>query len=132
MRALLSALLVGVLAGDADAATKACGQGVPTLTPAPLTATARHARRLAGAGGAGVCRASVPSIGTATVRLEICCDAQCTAASSWAPVEGSDMSLTGGRADARQRRRQSHVPLSGQRDGVCHVFRHVRYSCAGP
>lgn len=134
MRALLAAYLLGVLgAGLAGAATKTCGQGAQTLTPAAITTTATPTPDVlqARAAPAIAVQAISPS-GTATVRLEICCDATCTAASSWAPVEGSDMSLT---AAAPSLAKGVANPTCLYRANVtacagCSVT--VPFSCAGP
>ena len=93
----MRATLVGLMllgAVHAEAATKACNQGTQTLTPAALTTTGATPDVLQARAAPAIAVQAISPAGTATVRLEICCDAACTAASSWAPVEGSDMSLT--------------------------------------
>lgn len=132
MQAIARALVaLAMVAAPAFAATKTCGQGAQTLTPAALTATGPTVDELLARAAPAIAVQAVSPTGTATVRLEICCAATCTAG-TWAPVEGSDMSLTVG---APTLAKGVANPTCLYRANVtactgCSVT--VPYSCAGP
>lgn len=98
MRTLLAAALAALVATSSGAAVKTCGQGAQTLTPAAITTAGPtpSADILNARAAPAVAFQAVTAAGTATVRIEICCTGPCDVGGTWAPVEGSDMSLTAG------------------------------------
>lgn len=93
MRALAAVLLL--------VATQAWPAGCPkgSLTPAgPQTGTGASGDSIDALGAPSVAFQVINTAGTATVQIEMCCQATC---SSWAVVENSPMSLTAGSSLAK-------------------------------
>jgi hypothetical protein len=87
-------LCVLTLATAAGAANVTCPNAL--LTPTAQTATGASANTVTARGATALVVEAFLASGTATVQLEICCSPlDCTVASTWAPVLGSVMALTG-------------------------------------